>query len=105
MSLGHVGLDSLQSLVKKRLLKGALTCNLKFGEHCVLNKKTKLKFGTIIHYSGHLLDCVHVNIWSPTKTTSLGGHQYFISFVDDLSRCCWVYPMRQKFQVLYLFVK
>jgi len=71
-----------------------LTCNLKFGEFCVLNKKTKVRFGTVIHCSGGLLDYVHVDIWGPTKTASLGGHQYLISFVDDSSRRCWVYLMR-----------
>ena len=65
-----------------------LTCNLKFGEHYILDKTMKVKFGTAIHRKGDLLDCVHVDILSPTKTASLGGHQYFISFVDDLSRCC-----------------
>ena len=71
-----------------------MTCNLKFGERCVLDKKTKVKFGIIIHSSEGLLDCVHVDIWGPTKT-AFGGHQYFVSFVDDLSMRCWVYAMRQ----------
>ena len=94
MCLGHVDLDSLQVLAKQDLLKGALTCNLEFGERCVLDKKTKVKFGTVIHHSEGLLDCVHIDVWGHINTASLGGHQYFISFVDDLSKCCWLYPMR-----------
>ena len=38
-----------------------------------------------IHRMGGLLDSVHIDVWGPTKTASLRGHQYFISFVDDLS--------------------
>ena len=102
--LGHAGLDYLQALSKQRLLEGALICNLKFGEHCVLDKKTKVKFSTVIHCSKGLLDCIHVDVWGYTKIASLGGHRY-CHFIDDLSRYCWVYPMRQKFEVLDLFVK
>ena len=79
-----------------------MTCNLKFGERCVLDKKTKVKFDIIIHRSEGLLNCVHVDVWGPTKTASFGGHQYFVSFVDDLSKCCWVYIMRQNVEVLNL---
>ena len=101
----HVGMDSLQALVKQRLLEGSTTCNLKFGEHCFLNKETKVKFDTAIHHTGGLLDCIHINIWDPTKTASLEGHRYYVSFVDNYFRHCWVYPMIQIFEVLGLFVK
>ena len=63
-------------------------------------KKMNVKFDTATHRSEGVLDCVHVDVWGPIKTALLGGHQYFVSFVDDLSRHCWVYPMRQKFEVL-----
>jgi len=43
-------------------LKGVLTCNLKFGEHCILDKKTKVKFGIVIHRLEGFLDCVHVDV-------------------------------------------
>jgi len=82
-----------------------LTCSLEFDEYCILDKKTKVKFGTVAHHSEGLLDYVHINIWGPTKIASLGGHQYFVSFIYDVSRCCWVYFMRQKFEVLDLFMK
>ena len=94
MRLRHVGIDSLQALAKQGLLKDTTICNLKFGEHYVLDMKTKVKFDTTIYYSGGLLDCVRIDIWGPTKTASLRGHLYFISFVDDLSRHYLVYPMR-----------
>ena len=53
---------------------------------CVLDKKKKVKFGTATHHSDGFLDCIHVDVWGPTKIGSLEGHWYFISFVDDLSR-------------------
>ena len=43
MRVGHGGEKSLQAPLKKGSLEGATTCNLKLGEHGVLNKK-KVKF-------------------------------------------------------------
>ena len=39
------------SFSEARVLEGTLTYNLKFGERCVLDKKMKVKFGTVIHHS------------------------------------------------------
>jgi len=54
--------------------EGATTYNLEFGEYCVLDKETKVKFGIVIHYTRGLLYCVHIDIWGPAKTASLGGY-------------------------------
>ena len=43
MRLGHTGEKSLQALARQGLLKDAGTCKLKFCEHCVIRKKTKVK--------------------------------------------------------------
>ena len=79
MKVGHGGEKSLQAPAKKGSLEGAATCNL-VGEHGVLDKK-KVKFSTSTHRSEGLLDCVHVRVWGPAKTTSLGGHRYFVSLL------------------------
>ena len=49
MRLGHAGEKAMQTLVKKGLLKGAETCKLDLCEHCIIGKKTKVKFGTASH--------------------------------------------------------
>jgi len=72
---------SLQAPAKKGSLEGAATYNL-VGKHNVLDKK-KVKFSTSTYRSEGLLDCVHINAWGPTKTASLGGHRYFVSFIDN----------------------
>ena len=71
-----------------------LICNLKFVERCVLDKKAEVKYGTVIHRSEGLLDCIHVDVWVPIKTASLGDHGYLEIFVDDSTMRYWVYPMR-----------
>ncbi|XP_020243484.1 uncharacterized protein LOC109821732 [Asparagus officinalis] len=71
--LGHIGKKSLQTLCKHGLLKEAKSGKVEFYKHCVLGKKTKVKFGTTIHRTRDILDYVHTNIWGPTNTASLGG--------------------------------
>ncbi|KAH9669399.1 Integrase catalytic domain-containing protein [Citrus sinensis] len=45
------------------------------------------------------------DIWGPTKIASLGGMHYFVTFVDDYSRKVWVYLMKNKNEVLGIFLK
>ena len=90
--------------MKQGLLKGATTCKLDFCEYCVLGKQTRIQFGTAVHQTKGILDYVHTDVWGPTKTTSFGGRNYFVSFIDDYSRHTWVYPLRRKDEVLSTFV-
>ncbi|KAH9716238.1 Integrase catalytic domain-containing protein [Citrus sinensis] len=70
-----------------------------------LSKKTRVKFGTANHDTREILEYVHSDVWGPTKTASIGGSYYFITFVDDFSRRVWVYTMRAKVEILEIFVK
>ncbi|KAK9215025.1 hypothetical protein WN944_007028 [Citrus x changshan-huyou] len=103
--LGHAGEKSLQTLMRHGFLKGTKTCKLNFCEHCVVGKKTRVKFGTANHNTREILEYVHSDVWGPTKTASIGGSHYFVTFVDDFSRRVWVYTMRAKDEVLEIFVK
>ena len=62
MRLGHTGDKSLQVLAKQGLLKGAKTCKMELCEHCILGKKTRVKFGTAIHNTQGILDYIHTDV-------------------------------------------
>ena len=98
--LGHAGGKSLKTLSDQGLIKGVKTCNLEFCENCVKKKPTRVKFGTSIHNSKGILDYLNSDIWGTSKTRSLGGKHYFLTFVDDFSRRFWVYTMKTKDEVL-----
>ncbi|CAL2276373.1 unnamed protein product [Prunus armeniaca] len=51
------------------------------------------------------LGLIHSNICGPMQTPSLGGTRYFITFIDDYSRMCWVYFLRNKSEALHVFKK
>jgi len=50
---------------------------LEIGKCYILNKKMKVKFGTVVHHSEGLLDCIQVDVWSPT---CLGSNQDCIAW-------------------------
>ncbi|EOY10183.1 Uncharacterized protein TCM_025551 [Theobroma cacao] len=42
------------------------------------------------------LDLVHIDVGGPMSEVSLNGNKFFLIFVDDLSRMCWIYFMKAK---------
>ena len=56
MRLGHAGEKSLQTLARQGLLKGVGTCKMEFCEHCIIGKKTKVKFDTATRCTEGILD-------------------------------------------------
>lgn len=105
MRLAHPGEKSLNTLIQKNMLKGATASKLDFCEHCVKGKKTRSRFSKGMHKSSGILDYVHSDVWGPSKNAFLGGKHWFVSFIDDFSRRVWVYVMRQKSDVLEIFVR
>ena len=69
-----------------------------------MGKQTSVKFGTTIHNTEGILDYIHIDVWGLTKTASLGGKHYFVTFVDDFSRRVWVYMMKSKDEVFETFL-
>ena len=49
------------------------------------------------------LQLIHTNVCGPMKTTSLSGNKYFIFFIDDYTRMCWVYFIKLNHEVFSVF--
>ena len=93
MRLGHMGERGMIKLHKRKILKGIKTCKLEFCKYCVFGKQNKVKFKIATHKIKRILDYVHIDVWGPIQTASLGGSVYFASFIDDYSWKVWVYFM------------
>ena len=53
---------------------------------CTLGKYTKASFPSSEHRASEILDLIHSNVCSPMSKLSLGGHEYYVTFIDDFSR-------------------
>ncbi|GJT46104.1 gag-pol polyprotein [Tanacetum coccineum] len=76
--------------------------SLPFCEYCVISKQHRLKFKTSNSRSVYVLELVHSDVWQ-APIQSLGGEKCFVSFIDDYSRRCWVYPIKKKSDVFKVF--
>ena len=91
----------MKILAEQKLLPGLTNVFLPFCEHCVTSKQHRIKFNTSNSRSKIILELVHSNAWQ--TPTSLGGVKYFVSFINDYSRRCWVYPIKRKVNMFKVF--
>ena len=67
-------------------------------EICPLAKQKRLPFPSSTHVSLECFDLIHCDLWGPFSTPTIDGCRYFLTIVDDCSRCTWVYLLKHKSQ-------
>ena len=106
---GHLGEHNLKKLAGKKLVDhfdydGSKEIGL--CETCIGGKHHKSPFpstgGTC---SKELLGLVHSDVCGKMNTKSIGGAEYFLTFIDDRTRYVWVYPMKHKSEVFDHFLE
>ena len=105
--LGHVNGKYLADLSRKQMVTGLKLPSeprLSFCEGCVEGKMHRLPFKSVgeSHHSSRKLELVHSDVCGPMDE-SIGGKRYFVSFIDDFSRCCAVYFLKNKSEVFEKF--
>ncbi|GKE08092.1 gag-pol polyprotein, partial [Tanacetum coccineum] len=93
--LGHISEQRMKILVERKLIPDLIKGSLPFCEYCVISKQHHLKFKASNSKSVFVLELVHSDVWQ-ALVQSLGGARYFVSFIDDYSRRCCVYPIKKK---------
>ena len=48
--------------------------------------------------SPKLLEIIHTDIFKPFDVATFSGEKYFITFIDDYSRYCYLYMLHNKSQ-------
>ena len=105
--LGHINEHQLKEMVRRELVKGVeipKSMGISFCEKCVEGKMSRKTFKSVgeIHWTRRL-QRVHSDVCGPMPTGSIGGRRYFVTFIDDYTRCCKVYFMRSKWEVFDKF--
>eukprot|EP00253_Pinus_taeda_P020984 PITA_20984 len=63
---------------------------------CQFGKQTKTNFPEKEGLASRPLEFVHTDICGPTRKRSPRGEEYFILFIDDFLRMCWIGLMKYK---------
>jgi len=75
-------------------------------EGCLLGKQCQKSFPKEYTSRAHkLLNLRHTYVCGPIQPRSLGGSNYFLLFIDDISRKTWVQLLAQKSEVFEAFKK
>ena len=75
-------------------------------ESCQLGKHTRVSFPKRLHNRATSpFDLVHIDVWGPCRTASTLGFQYFVTFIDDYSRCTWLFLMKSRAELFSIFQK
>ena len=104
---GHLGNDSLRQLAVEQLVDGFKFDTLKkisFCDACTEGKHHKSPFPTGGGAKAEdVLDLVHTDVCGKLSSRSIGGAEYFVTFIDDKSWYVWLYVLKSKSEVFSKF--
>nr|CAN67317.1 hypothetical protein VITISV_019719 [Vitis vinifera] len=99
--LGHPSLSKFQKMVPRFSTLSSLPC-----ESCQLGKHTRVSFPKRLNNRAKSpFELVHTDVWGPCRTASTLGFQYFVTFIDDYSRCTWLFLMKTRVELFSIFQK
>ena len=105
---GHLNMQSLQKLSRKNLVNGLdfdHTKDIGFCETCVEGKQTRSVFPTSENRAAEPLELIHSDVCGKLNARSIGGAEYFVTFIDDRTHYTWVYVLRTKGEVFDCFLR
>ena len=70
---------------------------------CSLGKHRRKPFPNSETRSKEILDLIHFDVCGPMSDKSLGGHLYYISFINDHSINTWLYILKKNDEVFEKF--
>jgi len=97
--LGHPSLAKMQHLVRSLSKVSSLSC-----ESCHLGKHSHNSFPiSVSQRASSPFALLHFGIWGPSSVKSNLGFQYFVTFIDDYSKCTWLFLMKSRYELFSIF--
>ena len=96
--LGHISRHKLKGLNKDHILPDLDFSNFNTCVDCIKGKLTAK-----VDRCTELLRVIHIDICGPCTPLAMGGHKYFITFIDDYSHYGFVELICEKFDSLKAF--
>ena len=101
--LGHVNLNSIKRMMSLNLIPKASIDLKQKCETCIQAKQPRKSFTTCIERETNLLELVHSDVCDSNDVLTRGGKRYFITFIDDFSKYCYVYLVNHKSELFDKF--
>lgn len=94
---GHLNFRTLSTMEK--VVNGLPKLNKNHGgvcKWCALGKNIKSTFHSSESRAKDVLELIHFDLCGPMSVASLSGFWYYVTFIDDFSRKCWIYFLKSK---------
>ena len=101
--LGHINNRSIYRMVSLNLLPKFDVNTHNKCEVCTESKFARQSFKFVQERSNELLSMIHSDLCNFKTIPSRGGKNYFITFIDDCSKYCYVYLLHSKYEALNMF--
>jgi len=90
--LGHFNHTAVVNLQRMEVVQDLPCLELKIPEcrACQQGKQSRLPFKQSTWRATEKLQLIHTDMAGPHSTLSLNGSRYFLIFIDDYSRMCWI---------------
>ena len=97
--LDYKSLSKFRKLVPHFSSLSSLEC-----ESCQLGKHTRVFFlKSLDPRTRSYFELVHTDVWGSSRSTSTLGFRYFVTFIDDYSRCTWLFLMKTRAGLFSIF--
>ena len=101
--LGYVNFDTLRRLINLDHIPAFEIDSKHKCETCVEAKQTRSSFQTI-ERNTEPLELIHSDVCDLKFVQTRGGNKYFITFIDDSTKYCYVYLLKSKDEAIEKFV-
>ena len=101
--LGHINERRLTRLHKDGYLGSFDWESIMQCESYLCGKMTKSPFTGKGEQASEVLWLIHTDVCGPMNISARDGYVYFITFIDDISRCGYVYLMKHKSESFEMF--
>ena len=97
--LGHLSFSQINKSSRLKVVRDLPNITLPESiicKSCQISKKTRVQFNAKKGSSSEPLELIHTDICGPVRKNSPHGEQYYILFIDDFSRMCWIGLLKHK---------
>jgi hypothetical protein len=70
---------------------------------CILGKNCEQPFYGSTSRASRKFGIIHSDLCGPMPVQYANGNKYLLTFIDDYTRMCWVYLLKEKSQVFATF--
>ena len=106
-ALGHINFQYLDRLVNEKLIEGLpdrLENIIMKCATCIQSKMANVPFENKSTNFKDVLELIHTDLNGPRRTVGFGGERYFLSFIDDFSKCSKTYCIKSKAETASCFI-